>query len=153
MCENKGGFSPLFSPDSDDRLSLNSHRFVILYISCDTQSVGLGQYCLSKVSNKPCWGMLDVIRARHTPWLMPRSPCWWSLGLLVNAALPKMHTSLNNTRSVSMVNMHKFTTTLQCCSIVSAISQKGLYSSWCDMTIYKEHVMVAHTVQLNGFKW
>ena len=42
---------PLFSPDSDDQLSLNFHRFVILYISCDTQSVGLGQYCLPKVYN------------------------------------------------------------------------------------------------------
>ena len=42
---------PLFSPDSDDRLSLNFHRFVILYISCDTRSVGLGQYCLPKVYN------------------------------------------------------------------------------------------------------
>ena len=38
-------------PDSDDRLSLNFHRFVILYISCDTRSVGLGQYCLPKVSS------------------------------------------------------------------------------------------------------
>ena len=28
---------PLFSPDSDDRLSLNFHRFVILYISCVTR--------------------------------------------------------------------------------------------------------------------
>ena len=42
---------PLFSSDSDDRLSLNFHRFVMLYISCDTQSVGLGQYCLLKVYN------------------------------------------------------------------------------------------------------
>ena len=42
---------PLFSPDSDDRLSLNFHRFVVLYISCDTRSVGLGQYCLPKVYN------------------------------------------------------------------------------------------------------
>ena len=41
----------LFSPDSDDQLSLNFHRFVILYISCDTRSVGLWQYCLPKVSN------------------------------------------------------------------------------------------------------
>ena len=41
----------IFSPDSDDGLSLNFHRFVILYISCDTRSVGLGQYCLPKVSN------------------------------------------------------------------------------------------------------
>ena len=32
---------PLFSPDSDVRLSLIFHRFVILYISCDTRSVGL----------------------------------------------------------------------------------------------------------------
>ena len=35
---------PLSSPDSDDRLSLNFHRFGILYVSCDTRSVGLGQY-------------------------------------------------------------------------------------------------------------
>ena len=42
---------PLFSPDSYDRLSLNFHRFVVLYISCDTRSVGLGQYCLLKVYN------------------------------------------------------------------------------------------------------
>ena len=42
---------PLISPDSDDWLSLNLHRFVILYISCDTRSVGLGQYCLPKVCN------------------------------------------------------------------------------------------------------
>ena len=48
----QGWVFPLFSPDSDDRLSLNFHRFVILYISCDTRSVGLGQYCLiPKVSN------------------------------------------------------------------------------------------------------
>ena len=72
--------------------------------------------------------MADVIRARHMRRLMPRSLCWWSLGLCVNAASPKMRTSLNNIRSISMVNTHKFTTTLQCCSIVSAISQKGLYS-------------------------
>ena len=32
-------------------MSLNFHRFVILYLSCDTRSVGLGQYCLPKVSN------------------------------------------------------------------------------------------------------
>ena len=31
----------LFSPDSDDRLSVNFHRFIILYKSCDTRSVGL----------------------------------------------------------------------------------------------------------------
>ena len=37
----QGWVPPLFSPDSDDRLSLNFHRFVIFYISCDTQSVGL----------------------------------------------------------------------------------------------------------------
>ena len=46
---------PLFSPDSDDRLSLNVHMFVILYICCNiccnTRSVGLGQYSLPKVSN------------------------------------------------------------------------------------------------------
>ena len=42
----QGWVFPLFSPDSDDRLSLNFHRFVILY-----RSVGLGLYCLPKVSN------------------------------------------------------------------------------------------------------
>ena len=41
---------PLFSPDSDDRLSLNFHRFVILYISCDTRSVGLGQFQKCKMA-------------------------------------------------------------------------------------------------------
>ena len=47
----QGWVFPLFSPNSDDRLSLNFHMFVILYIKCDTRSVGLGQYCLPKVSN------------------------------------------------------------------------------------------------------
>jgi hypothetical protein len=47
----QGWVFPLFSPDSDDRLSLNFHRFVIWYRSCGTQSVGLGQYCLPKGSN------------------------------------------------------------------------------------------------------
>ena len=41
----QGWVFPLFS-----RLCLNFHRFVILYISCDTRTVGLGQYCLLKVS-------------------------------------------------------------------------------------------------------
>ena len=47
----QGWVFPLFSPDSDDRLSLNLHRFVILCRSCDTWSVGLGHYCLPKVSS------------------------------------------------------------------------------------------------------
>ena len=47
----QGWVFTIFSPDSDDRLSLSFHRFVILYRSCDTRSVGLGQYCLPKVSN------------------------------------------------------------------------------------------------------
>ena len=38
--ETRVGFL-LLSPDSDDLLSLNFHRFVVLYISCDTRSVGL----------------------------------------------------------------------------------------------------------------
>ena len=54
----QGWVFPLFSPNSDDQLSLNFHRFVILYISCDTRSVDLGQYCLPKVSNG--------FKARHT---------------------------------------------------------------------------------------
>ena len=49
---HKGGFSHYFLlTPMDDQLSLNFHRFVILYLSCDTRSVGLGQYCLPKVSN------------------------------------------------------------------------------------------------------
>ena len=47
----QGWVFPLFSPNSNDRLSLNFHRFVILYRSCGTQSVGLGQQCLPKGSN------------------------------------------------------------------------------------------------------
>ena len=47
----QGWVFPLFSPDSNDRLSPNFHRFVIWYRSCDTRSVGLGQYCLLKGSN------------------------------------------------------------------------------------------------------
>ena len=43
--EKQGWVFPLFSPDSDDRLSPNFHRFVIWYRSCDTRSMGLGQYC------------------------------------------------------------------------------------------------------------
>ena len=46
----QGWVFPFFSPDSNDRLSLNFHRFVILYTSCDTRSVGFGQHCLPKVS-------------------------------------------------------------------------------------------------------
>ena len=34
-------FSPLFSPDPDDRLSPNFDMFVILSTSCDTRSMGL----------------------------------------------------------------------------------------------------------------
>ena len=47
----QGWVFPVMFPDSDDRFTLNFHRFVILYISCGTQHVGLGQYCLLKVSN------------------------------------------------------------------------------------------------------
>ena len=39
--QKQGWDFPLFSPDSDDRLSLNFLRFVIVYISCDTRIVGL----------------------------------------------------------------------------------------------------------------
>ena len=80
----QGWVFPLFSPDSDDRLSLNFHRFVILYISCDTRSVGLGQYCLPKGSNSfnmmpACtfpsafpWNLLQwVWTHRGTPWTFP----------------------------------------------------------------------------------
>ena len=57
------GFPVIFFPGSDDRLSLNFHRFLILYIiSCDTRSVGLGQYCLRKVSN----GFKDLRKALIT---------------------------------------------------------------------------------------
>ena len=49
--ETRVGFPVLFSSYSDDRLNLNFHRFVIIYRSCNTRSVGLGQYCLPKGSN------------------------------------------------------------------------------------------------------
>ena len=67
----QGWVFPLFSPDSDDRLSLNFHRFVILYRSCDTQSVGLGQYCLPKVSNgfKKSEGRNDVLIGSIEPFV------------------------------------------------------------------------------------
>ena len=32
---------------------------------------------------------IDPLHARHARRLMPRSPCWWSIGLRVNAASPK----------------------------------------------------------------
>ena len=32
---------------------------------------------------------IDHLHARNTRRLMPRSPCWWSIGLRVNAASPK----------------------------------------------------------------
>ena len=41
----------LFSPDSKDWLILNFTGLLFYIISCDTQSVGFGQYCLPKVSN------------------------------------------------------------------------------------------------------
>ena len=47
----QGWVFPLFSTDSDVRLSLNFYRFVILYRSCVTLSVGRGHYCLPTVSN------------------------------------------------------------------------------------------------------
>ena len=65
--ETRVGFPVIFS-DSDDRLSLNLHRFVILYISCDTQSVGLGQYCLPKVSN----GFKERLKSTHATFLLQK---------------------------------------------------------------------------------
>ena len=81
----QGWVSLLFSPDSNDRLSLNFHRFVILYISCDTRSVGLGQYCLPKVYNgfKVC--LLPGYHPGNHAWvleLQQRKP--QLLGLLHN---------------------------------------------------------------------
>ena len=39
-----GWVFPLFSPDSDGRLSLNFHRFVIWYRSCDTRALDNSVY-------------------------------------------------------------------------------------------------------------
>ena len=50
-CGNKGGFPVIFSRLRWPIEPNSVHRFVILYVSCDTRSVGLGQYCLPKVSN------------------------------------------------------------------------------------------------------
>ena len=44
--QKQGWVFSLFSPDSDDRLSIKFPRFVIWSRSCDTRRVGLGQYCL-----------------------------------------------------------------------------------------------------------
>ena len=49
--QKQGRVFPLFSPDSDDWSSLNFCRIFILYRSCDTRIVGLGQYCSPKVYN------------------------------------------------------------------------------------------------------
>jgi hypothetical protein len=69
---------PLFSPDSDDRLSLNFHKFVILYISCDTRNVGLGQHCLPKpLINSSihvqciCKIILSLLQSPHLGELLP----------------------------------------------------------------------------------
>ena len=43
----QGRVFPLFTPTTLTNLA----RFVILHISCDKRGVGLGQYCLPKVSN------------------------------------------------------------------------------------------------------
>ena len=48
--ETRVGFPVIFSR-LRWRLSPNFHRFVILYISCGTRSVGLRKYCFPKVSN------------------------------------------------------------------------------------------------------
>ena len=50
-CGNKSGFSWYFLPTQMTNWEHNFHRFVVLYISWDTQSVGLGKYCLPKVYN------------------------------------------------------------------------------------------------------
>ena len=40
---------------------------------------------------------IDPLHARHTRRLMPRSPCWWANRFTcINAAWPKMRTSLHN---------------------------------------------------------
>ena len=70
---------PLFSPDSDDRLNLNFHRFVILYISCDTRSVGLGQYCLPKVYNgfkRKSRKLLRIVTIKDTDTI---GNCQWTV--------------------------------------------------------------------------
>ena len=53
---------PLFSPDFDDRLSLNFHRFVI--ISCDTRSMDICfvQYCLPMLCD---WLTVDIWAQFH----------------------------------------------------------------------------------------
>ena len=71
---------PLFYPDSDDRLSLNFHRFVVLYISCDTRSVGLGQYCLLKVYNgfnkSGCKPFCSYNKLKYNSRLHKQYCCW-----------------------------------------------------------------------------
>ena len=43
--------------------------------------------------------LLTPLPAHHTQRPMPRSPCWWAVRFTcINAASPKMHTSLHNAR-------------------------------------------------------
>ena len=86
----KQGWVFLFvSPDFDDRLNLNFHRFVVLHISCDTQSVGLGQYCLPKVSN----GFKTV---PFTKEKMARCPCSYKTHKANRTDLIPLNTNLHN---------------------------------------------------------
>ena len=55
---------------------------------------------------------------------VPRSPFWWSIGLRVNAASPKMRTSLNNAQfeSWGLLLSHMFTRC--CCAICCQSNQE-----------------------------
>ena len=54
---------------------------------------------LSTNSNRFAVSCIDPLQARHTRGLMRRSPCWLAVRFrCINAASPKMHTSLHNTR-------------------------------------------------------
>ena len=60
--ETRVGFPVIFSRLRRPIEPKFFYRFVILhvYISCDTRSVGLGQYCLPKVSNGFNYAIIDV---------------------------------------------------------------------------------------------
>ena len=101
----QGWVFPCFSPDSDDRLSLNFHRFVILYKSCGTRSVGLGQNCLPKVSN----GFKQEDKCRKLLYLI-----WFSL-FLCSSSLFWAHTALYAWIHQCLFLHRLFAVLLNCC--------------------------------------
>ena len=126
----QGWVFSLFSPDSDDRLSLNFHRFVILYRSCDTRSVSLEQYC-SKGSNgfKPSSNLLRL-RMWSEFWLLSqRMFCWFHKSRICDVKIciafaGRLHPVFNGCCSFSLY-LYSAVNVDQGCILDSFIPQKG----------------------------